>query len=119
MNTRFNFMYRDASNYKYWGDVVFAGDIDDALSARLSRAFESTEFFIADQIGVREVFPTDWPLEQDDHCWHTFVETEITNEPADDARTISQFISDVERARIQGWKIFDPMIRADARRKPA
>ena len=121
MNTRFHYMYRDASNYKYWGEVVFAGAIDDALSGRLSRAFESTEFFIADQIGIREVFPADWPLDQDDHCWHTFVETESTNEAADDVhgRTIHRFVADVERTSIKGWKVFDPMTRARVRRKLA
>ncbi len=117
MNARFHYMYRDASNYKYWGEAVFAGDIDDELSARFSRVFESTEFFIAEQIGFCEMFPTDWPLEQDDHCWHTFVETDFTNEAADDSRTISQFVSDVERASLQGWNIFDPMMRAGAKWK--
>jgi hypothetical protein len=120
-NTRFNYLYRDASNYKSWGSVVFRSGIDDTLSARLSAALESTEFFIADQIRIPEVFLPDWPLEQDDHCWHGFSDTELTSDAPDDphGRTIAEFVAEVERASREDWKIFDPMHRAVSRRRPS
>jgi len=64
-NTRFEYLYRDASNYKSWADLVFSGAITDELKARLSGALESGEFFIADQIRVPETFLSDWPLDQE------------------------------------------------------
>ena len=30
-NTRFEYLYRDASNYKSWADLVFSGAITDEL----------------------------------------------------------------------------------------
>ena len=120
-NTRFNYMYRDASNYKSCGSVVFRGGIAEALSTRLSAALESTEFFIADQIRIADVFLADWPLEQDDHCWHAFSDTELTSDAPDDphVRTIEEFVAEVERVSMEGWKIFDPMHRAASRRQPS
>ena len=114
-NTRFNYLYRDASNYKSWGSVVFRSGIDDILSARLSAALESTEFFIADQIRIPEVFLPDWPLEQDDHCWHAYSDTELTGDAADDphGRTIEEFVVEVERASRE--RLED--LRSDASRR--
>src|SRR5947209_7234436 len=43
-NNRFHYLYRDASNYKSWGSVVFAGDITDELSTRLFRSVEKVEW---------------------------------------------------------------------------
>src|ERR1700694_1477841 len=108
-NTRFDYLYRDASNYKSWGSVVFCGELHAGLSARLRAALESTEFFIADQIRIPEVFLVpDWPLLQDDHCWHEFVKAEVTSDTADDShdRTIEEFVVEVEHAAKEGWKIF-------------
>ncbi|MGZ5494893.1 MAG: hypothetical protein ACXWHG_14910 [Thermoanaerobaculia bacterium] len=100
---------------------MFRSSIDDTFSARLSAALESTEFFIADQIRIPEVFLPDWPLEQDDHCWHQFSDTELTSDAADDAhdRTIAEFVAETERASTEGWKIFDPMHRVASRRQPS
>ena len=120
-NTRFNYLYRDSSNYKSWGSVVFRGAIDDSLSASLSEALESTEFFVAEQIRIPEVFLADWPFEQDDHCWHAFSDTELTSDAPDDPhdRTIDQFVAEVECASREGWRIFDPMHRVASRRQPS
>ena len=115
LNSRFEYLYRDASNYKTWGSVAFAGRVTDDFTRRLLRALESSEFLIADQVRVPELFLglRDWPLEQDDHCWHEFSAIESTTEAADDShgRTIDDFIAEVERQSALGWRIFDPMSR--------
>ena len=112
-NARFEYLYRDASNYKAWGSVVFAGEMTDDLACRLLRALESTEFFIAHQVRIPELFRglQSWPLEQDDHCWHEFSCIEATNETANDRhrRTIEEFIIELEEQSASGWQIFDPM----------
>jgi hypothetical protein len=48
MNMRFEYLYRDGSNYKQWGEILFSGEPSDGLTQRLTRSLESTEFFIAD-----------------------------------------------------------------------
>ena len=122
-NARFEYLYRDASNYKVWGSLVFAGPITNDLARRLSRALESSEFFIAHQVRVPELFlglPS-WPLEQDDHCWHEFSRVESTTEPANDPvdRTIEEFILEVERQSAVGWQLFDPMDDQITRQSPS
>ena len=117
MNTVFNYLYRDGSNYKQWGSVVFAGTITDALTERFACSLESGEFFIADQLRVPEVFPETWPIYADDHCWHEWAGFETTDSSPDDlaSRTIEQFVRDAERERASGWKDFDPQQRVRRR----
>ena len=113
MNTVFHYLYRDGSNYKQWGSVVFAGAITDVLTQRFARSLESGEFFIADQLRVPEIFPDTWPIYADDHCWHEWAGFEATDSSPNDpeSRTIEQFVRDAEQAGIHGWKDFDPQQR--------
>lgn len=108
MNTIFNYLYRDASNYKNWGSVTFQGEYTPEQEGRMKNAFDMREFFIADQVDVDEVFFTYGELsKEDDHCWHEFDSLELTNEEATDERTFEEFVRDVEEASRLGWKEFD------------
>jgi len=108
MNTLFNYRYCDAGGYSSWGEVVFGGAFDDALLARLRHAFESGEFFIANQVRVPELFFETSSI--DDHCLHTFGRLEITDEVVTDAhgRSIEAFVAEVEAAAAAGWSVSDP-----------
>ena len=58
MNIAFNYQYRDASNFKRSGQVIFENPDSWSLSA-ISLAFECTVIhgtFIADQIKIPELF---------------------------------------------------------------
>ena len=44
MNTVFNYLYRDGSNYKQWGSVIFEGTITDALTRRLASSSSLISF---------------------------------------------------------------------------
>ena len=117
MNTRFNYLYRDASNYKSWGEVVFSGCDSARGSQRIRAALDGGEFFIADQIRIPERFFDGWPQYADDHCFHEFDSLEPTDEPADDlvGRSITEFVSEVEQAGRTGWRVFDPQERRSKR----
>ncbi len=117
MTTVFDYLYRDASNYKQWGSVIFAGAITDELRERFARALEGGEFFIADQIRVPTVFPTTWPMYADDHCWHEWAAFESSSLPPNDTlnRTVAQFVIEAEKVRASGWKAFDPQERIGRR----
>lgn len=81
MWTLFNYLYRDAGNFKIRGTLALCGQISDDEKCRIELAFESGEFFIAEQIGV----PPLQKLLQDgfggrnstDHCWHSFEGWEV------------------------------------------
>ena len=109
MNTRVEYLYRDGSNYKQWGVVVFRGSCAATLVQRLFAALDGGEFFIAHQVRLPELFFDDRPLYADDHCWHELAEVTTTSEIPDDSfdRTIEEFVKEVESASRVGWAVFD------------
>lgn len=74
----FEYLYRDASNYKAWGELLLEGALSDPEIAHLRRHFEDGEFFIAEQIGIPPLYESLWqqcdssPSEELDHVWHEF-----------------------------------------------
>jgi len=121
-NTIFSYMYRDGSNYKFHGEVVFEGLPDDVAEKRIRDAlggYDGTGF-IANQVDIPEVFP--FPerysyREDDDHCWHEFVGLEPTQKDVTDerGRSISSLAGEFEKIGPAGWKEFDvdPATRSD------
>ena len=74
----FDYLYRDASNYKAFGTVWLSGSLSEAERAKLISCCDDGEFFIAEQIGVPALYGTLFedgggPTE-DDHAWHMIVE---------------------------------------------
>jgi len=113
-NIKFGYLYRDASNYKMWGEVIFTnpdGIALDYINNRLKLAFDFKAYFIADQINIEEVFFED--ITDDDHCYHEFYSVEFTEKKGTDPlnRTITSFLKQVELESLQGWRAFDPVIR--------
>ena len=108
MNTVFEYMYRDGSNYKNWGSVVFAGEVTPELRARCIRALFDGEFFIAHQIAIPEIF-FKGSLYDDDHCLHEFVALEATEAAPNDShgRDIAAFVQAIETAKTEGWAVFE------------
>lgn len=72
----FEYCYRDASNYKVFAQLLLQGEVTDAEIQRMRSHFESGEFFIAEQLGIRALYAELWELSGgptgDDHVWHTF-----------------------------------------------
>jgi len=82
-NTEFNYMYRDASNYKQYGRVVFAG------RPTLPVPEEGTEF-LAERLDVQSVrFGGRY---EDDPVEHEVWSFEGTFRQPDDDRTIDEFL---------------------------
>lgn len=74
----FEYSYRDASNYKSFGRLLLTGITSDLDVQRLRNHLESSEFFIAEQMGIPALYGELWKLSrgptEDDHVWHTFDE---------------------------------------------
>lgn len=75
--TIFEYLYRDASNYKAHGAVVLSGRPADDVARRVRAHFESEECFIAENIGVPDLRPKLWAYSggiptDDDHLFHEF-----------------------------------------------
>ena len=72
----FEYLYRDASNFKAWGALLLAGKASTSDRANIRAALESGEFFIAEQLGIPSLYDGLWKLSagpsKDDHVWHSF-----------------------------------------------
>lgn len=72
----FEYLYRDASNYKSWGTLLLKGTASSADIEEIKNSFESGEFFIAEQLGIPTLYAELWEFSNgpsiDDHVWHTF-----------------------------------------------
>ena len=117
-NIRFCYLYRDGSNYKSWGEVIFSNPEQltlDKIEIRLIDAFLPDKQFIASQISIPEKFLfLDGKFTKYDHCYHEFDCVEVCEEDSTDSleRSISDFLREVETTSKHGWEAFDILERA-------
>lgn len=67
MNTRINYLYRDASNYKVLNSAVIRGELSEEDQRTILSCLEDGEYFIPSQVGLDEERFGSWT--EDDHCW--------------------------------------------------
>ncbi len=74
--TIFEYLYRDAGNFKSYGSVLLIGEITVKDRAEIEAKMESGEFFIAEQIGVKPLYERLYQfsngMTDQDHVWHCF-----------------------------------------------
>ena len=115
MNTVFRYMYRDASNYKRAGEVIFTGAPTPEIEERIRKALSEAEYFVAHAVAVPEAFFCMHGYEsyEDDHAWHEFCNIAESNDTVNDVqgRTIEVFVESLEKAAKIGWDkfLFDPL----------
>ena len=83
--TIFEYLYRDAGNFKAFGSIALEGRINSADCEAIRAKLDSGEFFIAEQIGVPPLYEqlykwSDGPTTSD-HCWHEFVGFRESGDP--------------------------------------
>lgn len=75
--TLFEYLYRDAGNFKAFGCVALEGRIDADDQERIRAKLESGEHFIAEQVCVPPLYDQLYKWSDgatvSDHCWHEFV----------------------------------------------
>lgn len=89
----FEYLYRDAANYKAWGALLLTGKPSQRDIAALQACMESGEYFVAEQVGIPPLYEELWALSdgptEDDHALHEFVELRIAKQ--DDTETLPVF----------------------------
>ena len=105
MNTRLTYLYRDASNYKQWHEVVLAGEADaEAIRASLWEG----EYFIPQAVGfpaLQERFAAqgyEFPTE-DDHPWHEIAGIEPTEDSPTRGIYTDEIMQGFTQAAARGW----------------
>lgn len=72
----FEYLYRDAGNFKAWGALLLKGTLTEAQVSEIRTKLECGEFFIAEQIGVPPLYQKLWAYSdgptESDHVWHEF-----------------------------------------------
>jgi hypothetical protein len=112
-NVKFNYLYRDAGNYKKWGKVVFSNPNKltlEWMTKNLQQAFSQECLFNAGQIRIPECFLfAKGHATTDDHCFHEFDTVELSLESPSDlhSRSMDQFIGEIKREAMRGWIAFD------------
>ena len=101
MNIRFNYLYRDAGNYKQYGGVVFTNpngrpvnEIDQTIRAALIDG----EFFDARQWQLPDLRSEEWDDELD-HEWHEFESVEEINDDGKAHPYIEGFLHRIKRCQ--------------------
>lgn len=102
MNIRFIYLYRDAGNFKNWGEVTF----ENPRAAEPQRITETADsflfaqyFFNASKAGVPDLHFADHDYELD-HEWHELYSFEATDDPPNDpqGRDIDRFLESLKIA---------------------
>ena len=72
----FEYLYRDAGNYKSWATLLLVGKVTPTEESRLKDKLDGGEFFIPEQIGVPPLCQNLWRIgtgpTSDDHPWHEY-----------------------------------------------
>lgn len=89
----FEYLYRDASNYKAWGKILLSGAPSQNDVMAIRACLESGEYFVAEQIGIPAIYKELWDLSggraSDDHALHEFVELRAATE--DEGKSLPLF----------------------------
>lgn len=89
----FEYLYRDAANYKAWGSLLLLGKHSQDDIAALRASMESGEYFVAEQVGIPPLYEELWALSdgptEDDHALHEFVE--LRGAKPEDFETLSVY----------------------------
>jgi len=102
MNTRFEYLYRDAGNFKNWGDIIFANPSDIPISVITQRAHKTLidqSYFVARKADIPDLHFPDYNNDLD-HEWHEFHLFAETNDSPTDMknRSVDEFLQDLHLA---------------------
>ena len=89
----FEYLYRDASNYKAWGKILLSGAPSQNDIVALRACLESGEYFVAEQVGIPAIYKDLWDLSggrtSDDHALHELIELRAATE--DEKKSLPPF----------------------------
>ena len=102
MNIRFKYLYRDAGNFKNWGELVFSNPHNinvNLVKALAENVLIDQAYFIASKANVPDLHFNEYN-DQLDHSWHEFHMVAQTEEATNDSlgRNIEEFIESLQFA---------------------
>lgn len=95
------YMYRDASNYKNWGEAILKNSRNesiDQLERRIRGFLHDCEFFEAKNAGITPLYFDKW-ISSQDHTWHTFLSLSTTAAEVTVDLEIEDFIDNLAKLK--------------------
>ena len=100
MNTKIEYMYRDAGNYKFYREAV----IDGLLKEEELRSFcFDGDLFIPDDVGLLPAEKDFADDEELDHPWHELLSVSPTEDASTVDMTAQELLAKFRTADIRGW----------------
>lgn len=103
MNIEFSYMYRDSSNYKNYDSIIIDNPsrLDEKDLKVVAESFQKIltdgKFFIAEKADLKDLHFKEHD-EDLDHDWHEFVSLDLTNDPVNDLRSLSDLMKNIKAA---------------------
>ena len=106
VNTKISYLYRDASNYKAYNEVIIKGKISPEQINQIMECLDDGEYFIPCQIGFPEIRIGKVDPEVD-HCWFELERSsfECTSEPETVDMAAEELVQAFKEAR-GNWNEF-------------
>lgn len=105
LTTVFEFLYRDAGNFKTYGRILLLGQ-DEAAEREIRACLEWGDQFVAEQVGIPALYQAHWASVGDgpsdlDHAFHEFVGLRVAG--SEDERlpvwgTLKKLVARMKRA---------------------
>lgn len=80
-HTFFEYLYRDAANFKAWGGVLLTGTASQETREELNQCLDSGVFFVAEQVSIPALYEGLYAYSNgatvDDHAYHEFSEIRL------------------------------------------
>ncbi len=77
------YLYRDANNFKAFGEVLLAGHITESYVSEIESLLLYNEIFVAEQVGVPVLYEELWKFSNGptlaDHAFHEYVRLRPAN----------------------------------------
>ena len=71
------YLYRDANNFKSFGEVMLGGHLNNNDISRIETLLDSGEFFVAEQLNIPSLYSELWSYSKGkikaDHAFHELV----------------------------------------------
>ncbi len=100
MNVKLRYLYRDAGNYKNYGETIFSNKARlalPAIDAALRECMIDKGWFVANRWGLPDLhFKEFEPDSELDHDWHEYAGLELTAEPVSRDEDIADFLKRVQ-----------------------
>ena len=93
-NVKFNYLYRDAANYKVWGSIIFSNPENISIAeveATMKKNLIDGDCFDPKEWNIPALSFADYDSFLD-HDWNEYYSLEKTSEKETDKKTVSEFL---------------------------